>query len=554
MEDKIEDGMGQHRIELEERGVLAADGGVHLRGGGEAGKVGGVSKKKEKENSRKKQAEILAKKIKNLGKRLQSQEFLDTASKVDVKNLEEKIARRVNMLRKLDSKNGLEVSDVVEPSQASRADDSKSEDEDQAVAHGQSKKRKVSKSGFDNENEEGINEIADPSEAIVIDDTSRKIEKEKKEKKHKKHKKLKVDKSSQNSSQPLNSIPAFEEPEPEHSVKTDNANSKKTASRDRHTDQDISQNGATTPSPEKARQAALLDTITRSRTRSESAGDGIYEALVAGMLAQPSPPSPMSSIADYPRSLIDIGRSAIAAPTLPSSQKPIRDRAFKAQVPVPAPKVGLPTSHKESPIPPPVRNFSSTRIVPATRENGVEKTKSKKKDAGAKEYSPRQIHSPVQRRSSHRPKPQSLQLPASRTASTHQHQTVRQRSRNRSRSRSPVGNVVSKERWKIGRRRRAVSELELIRKARQMTARWRRVCTLIPSQTLFFNPYLTDAQISHFPPPTSKPDLSASASAAPNSRSSASSQARSKNSRFRLKRMPSRSVPLPKDVSRSRLG
>ncbi|KAH7388952.1 hypothetical protein BKA64DRAFT_125886 [Cadophora sp. MPI-SDFR-AT-0126] len=295
----------------------------------------------------------------------------------------------MKILHNLDSKNGLEVSDIVEPSHVFLATKSKFEDEDQAVTHVRPKKRKITKSGMDNENEseEDTNETADLSKVIVIEDAPRKIKKERADKKNKKHKKRKIDKSSPNSSQPLSSIPAFEEPETEQSVSIDNANSKKIASNDQHAGQDNSLNGSAPPSPEKARQAALLDTITRSRTRSDSSGHGIYEALVAGMLAQPSPPSPMSSIADYPQSLVDIGRSAIAAPILPNTQKPIRDKAFKAQAPALAPK-RVSSVHKGSPIPPPVRKFSSTRTLPTAKENGVERrTSKKKKGADTKEVS-----------------------------------------------------------------------------------------------------------------------------------------------------------------------
>ncbi|MAD84603.1 MAG: hypothetical protein CL912_16715 [Deltaproteobacteria bacterium] len=308
-----------------------------------------------------------------MGKRLKSQEFLNAASVNDVKALENKIARRVKILQELDSKNEPEASQVIEPSQVSRADDSETEDEDQAIANVRSKKRKISKSSYDNEDENENEEVI------------------KKEQKSKKHKKRKVDTSSQNSSQPLNSIPAFEQLGREHGANNDNSNinSKKTISHASNNGEEVPQNGSSHPSPEKTRKAALLDTIIRSRPLSDSPGDGIYEALVAGMLAQPSPPSPMSSIADYSKSLIDIGRSAIAAPILPNTQKPIRDRAFKAQVLIPAAaqKPHASSGHKESPILPPVRNFSSSRILPASKEIRNEKSKSKKKDTHGKEAS-----------------------------------------------------------------------------------------------------------------------------------------------------------------------
>ncbi|KAK0123912.1 hypothetical protein ONS95_008903 [Cadophora gregata] len=358
---------------------------VHLRGGGRAArtaKARGVSTDKEKEDRRRMHAQRLVKRIKNLGKKLQSEEFLNTASADDIKFVEDKIARRLKVLHRLDSKNGLEVSDIAEPSQISLPNDSESEDEDQSGAYVRSKKRKLSASGF--LNEEDTNGTADASEVIVIEDTPRKVRQEKMEKKQKKRK---VDKSSHNSLARRNSRFAFEDSDGEQGLDTANLDARNTASQDEHAGHDISQNGTASPSPEKSRQAALIDTITRSRTRSESTGDGIYQALVAGMLAQPSPPSPMSSIADYPRSLIDIGRSAIAAPILPSTQKPIRDRAFKPQVPAASPQLGFASSHRESPILPPKRNFSSTSIVPISKENGVENKKTNKKVASTRKAS-----------------------------------------------------------------------------------------------------------------------------------------------------------------------
>ena len=456
-------------------------GGVHLRGGGKAGKVGSNKvrrhrprwpanmnrkpgmegralpapriyvpraakspenislvrqltdhtiqngkKSPAKTKRRKNHAKSLATKITEMGDKLRSREFRRTASAADVKVMENKIADRVEELRQLESLIERTGSEVVEPSQGPHSDPSddykpifedqpvvrsrskkrkvpewdpngegESENEGEPVVRSRSKKRKVPEwdpnGEGESENEGDTNGTADAIEVIFIEDTPVKIKKEKTEKKDKKHKKRKVDKSSENSSQTLNSIAAFEQPENEQSVNNDNCStkSKKPSSRNGNNGEDVSQNGSASPSPEEIRQAALLDTITRSRPRSDSPGDEIYEALVAGMLAQPSPPSPMSSIADYPKNPIDIGRSAIAAFILTSTQKPIKDRAFKAQVTIPAvaQKRDASSGHKESPILPPVRNFSSSRIVPPAWDNGAEKSKSKKKHTHGKEAS-----------------------------------------------------------------------------------------------------------------------------------------------------------------------
>ena len=70
-------------------------------------------------------------------------------------------------------------------------------------------------------------------------------------------------------------------------------------------------------------------------------------------------------------------------------------------------------------------------------------------------------------------------------------------------------------------------------------------------QSLPRYPILNYHQTSPSRRPTSKPDPSASASAAPDSRSSTSSPELNKNFPSRLTKTPSRFVPLPKDGSRS---
>ena len=425
-------------------------GGMHLRGGGKAGKVGSTKvrkyrprwpanmnrklgmegrtppapriylhraakssenislvrklthhttqdgkKSQAKTKRRKKHAKSLATKITDMGEKLRSREFRRTASAAEVKIVEAKIADRVEKLRQLESLIERTDSEVFEPSQEPQNDAYDGHNpivEGQVAVRSQSKKRTVSRwdpnSEEEAETEGDISGTADSTEVILNEVTPVRIKKEKTEKKDKRHKKRKVDEPPQNLSHPLKSIPAFEQAEAERGADYNNGNikSRKTKSHASKDGENIPQNGLSAPSLEKTRQEALLDTITRSRARSESTGDGIYEALVAGMLAQPSPPSPMSPIADYPRSLIDIGRSALAAPILPNTQKPIRDRAFKAQVPVPAPapasKPDTSSAHRESPILPPVRTFSTSRIVPLPKHNGAEKSKSKKDTHG----------------------------------------------------------------------------------------------------------------------------------------------------------------------------
>ncbi|KAH7324036.1 hypothetical protein BKA65DRAFT_481810 [Rhexocercosporidium sp. MPI-PUGE-AT-0058] len=248
-----------------------------------------------------------------------------------------------------------------------------------------SKKRTMSESSLgDNEVQEEINEDTAATKVICINDTTKKIKKEKRDKKDKKHKKPQIDNSPQGSSQLLHSVPAFEEHTSEEPANIEDINTNKTAVFNRRTDKYVIQDVSIHPTPEQLKQSALLDTITRARDRSESTGgDRIYQALLASMLGRepPSPPSPMSSI-DQPRSLVEVGQATIPMPILPNSQKPIQDRALRAQAV--GPKKDIAPPRRESPILPPQRSFSSTRIVPAAKdapgEMTNEKTMSKKKD------------------------------------------------------------------------------------------------------------------------------------------------------------------------------
>ncbi|KAG4443094.1 hypothetical protein IFR05_001420 [Cadophora sp. M221] len=245
------------------------------------------------------------------------------------------------------------------------------EQEDEEAPDGdhipRSKKRKISGFVLGEEDYEGISEETAAREVIIIDETPKKIKKEKKDKKRK------IDNSSQDSSELLDSIPAFEH-ESAEPTNIEQFDSNKTAG---ETNQYAMQDVPVPPTSEQAKQSALLGTIARSRSRSESiGGDRIYQALLASMREPPSPPSPMSSIGDNYRPLIEVGQSAIAAPILPNSQKPVRDRAFTAQAP--ASKKDLTVAPRESPILPPKRIFSSARVVPAVKEASVENTKSEK--------------------------------------------------------------------------------------------------------------------------------------------------------------------------------
>lgn len=292
--------------------------------------------------------------------------------------LERKLAKQRKNLRQLEKLGALDAKEQF-GAQVEPLDEDELNQEEEVSGGDQiprSKKRKISGSGLGDEDFEGIGEDVAAPEVIVIDETPKKIKKEKKDKKHKKRK---ISNSSQGSSQLLDSIPAFREHESEKPAIIEEANMNKSAVFNRKTGQNATQDIPVPPTSEQAKQSALLDTIARSRSRSESiGGDRIYQALLASMLEPPSPPSPMSSIGDNHRSLIEVGQSAIAAPTVPNNQNPVRDRAFIAHAP--AAKKDLTIVPRESPILPPKRTFSSTRIIPAAKEDLVEKTKSQKKD------------------------------------------------------------------------------------------------------------------------------------------------------------------------------
>ncbi|KAL2062897.1 hypothetical protein VTL71DRAFT_5969 [Oculimacula yallundae] len=317
---------------------------------------------------------------------LQSSE--SPTSKNEIQKLEQKLSKNLRTLRKLEflgaSGHKAQLGSEVAPWEYDMDSEQEATDDDDVP---NPRKRRLSNAGFQDNEDNGETSITE--RVVVIDDTP-KIKKEKKEKedkKDKKHKKRKTDHTSQESTQStqvMENIPDFESQIPNHisqestqptqvmenipdfeSQMPDHSNEAAVSARKKA--KQTMQDEAEPPTPEQAKQSALIDTITRQRSRSDPSGaDRIYKALLASIGACPSPPSPgrPEPSAEQHSALIEIGKLAMAAPIIPSKQKPIRDRAFVAQ------------PHRESPILPPTRKYSLPKQAdPITDRIQVEKPK-----------------------------------------------------------------------------------------------------------------------------------------------------------------------------------
>ncbi|CZT12808.1 uncharacterized protein RAG0_16501 [Rhynchosporium agropyri] len=292
--------------------------------------------------------------------------------------VEMNIVNQMKILHKLENRGALDEENHLGSQVGPLGDHEMDEDEQELADDDESRKRNFTETGFKDDEDFGAFR-----ETVVIDDTPKKIKREKKDKKDMKHhKKRKTEHASQDSSRLMDDIPLFGEHGPIifTSAPEDFDDTSKS---DRLRAKVAMQDEAMLLTPEQNKQSALLETITRGRSRSDSnSGDRIYKALLACIGDPPSPMSPCSpeyTVDHTQQALIGIGRAALEAPILPKLQKPIRDPAFVAQAPVS--KTVTPMLPRESPILPPERNFSLlTKAAPAAKASRFEKLKTKKKD------------------------------------------------------------------------------------------------------------------------------------------------------------------------------